>query len=137
MTPGDSSRRAGDGLRGRIELTPLAEHVDVPSPLHHGPVGLVPVHGDVHPAAATGDPRVEVVVAELGEESLEGFQVVQGRGLGHVAAVQQDVEADPSLPLLLGAQEQRPEVVEVGVDVAVREQPHEVKGRAMRLWRCR
>jgi hypothetical protein len=72
-----------------------------PALFHQGPVGLVAVHGDVLAAAARGDARVEAAVVDAGEEGLEGFDVVERAGLGHVAAVEQHVDAHRAHALLL------------------------------------
>ena len=50
----------------RSEGSAFALDMDAPAALDHAPVGFVAVHGDVHAAAARGDPRVEIGAAQAG-----------------------------------------------------------------------
>ena len=121
------------GLGGRSELTAVAQHVGVPAALHHRPVGLVAVHSHLHTAAARGDGDVEGLVAEIGDEGLEGVDVLQSGGLAHVTAVDEDVDADTGNALLLGLHQHGLQVVDVGVDVTVGEETQEVEGGVVLL----
>ena len=119
--------QAHDGLGGGAELRPLAQHVGLPAALHQAPVSLVTVHGDELTATAAGDADVEIATANVAQERLEGFHVIQRRGFGYVATVQQDVDAHPPQPPFLGLHDERLEVIDVGVDVAVGKKTEEVQ----------
>ena len=99
----------------------------LPAAANHIPVGLVAVHRNGHPPAAGSDARVEAAVVERGEEHLKRLDVFQRARLADVAPVQQDVNADGLDAVGLGADEHRLEVVDVRMNVAVREQADEVQ----------
>ena len=99
-----------------------------PALLHHGPVGFVAVHGDLHTAAAGGDGVVAAVGIQLGEHLFQHVHILQRGGGGHVTAVQQDVAVGLLHALGVGLPQQGDEVMNVGMDVAVGQQAQEVHG---------
>ena len=111
--------------RGR-ELRALAQHVRFPALLDHRPVGVVAVHGDVLAAAAGGDAGIEAALADLGEESLEGHDVIERAGFRHVATVEQDVHPHGLDAFGPGLNDHGLQVIDVAVHVAVGEQTHEM-----------
>jgi len=120
-----------NGLPGGGEQTALALHMGPPAGFHHGPVGLVAVHGNDHTAAAGGDG----VVAALGVQAFQDFfqlvHIVQSGGGGHVTAVQQDVAVDLLHALGVGLLQHGDEMGNVGMDVAVGQQTQEMQGVAV------
>ena len=103
-------------------------NVGLPAALDHAPLGPVAVHGDDHAPAARGDAVVAVGSAvERLEQLLEGVDVVEGAGLGHVAPVEEHVDAHLLHLLLVAAAQQGEEVLDVAVHVSVRQQPEEVE----------
>jgi len=112
---------------GAGELRAFAEHVGAPAARDHRPVGLVAVHGDGLAPAAGGDAGVEAGAADVLQEGLEGQHVVERAGLGHVAAVEQGMDAHGGHAFFLRAQHHRLQVVDVAVHVAVGEQADEVE----------
>ena len=115
-----------DSLPGGSEHPALTLHMGAPTLLHHGPVGFVTVHGDLHTAAAGGDGVVAAVGAQLGENLLQHFHILQRGGSGHVTAVQQNVAVGLLHTLGVGLPQQGDQVVDIGVDVAVGQQAQEV-----------
>jgi len=108
--------------------------VGFPAALDDAPVGLVAVHGDFHAAAAGSDGVVHAAAGiQVGEELFEGEDVIQRGGGRDVAAIEQGMDAGALDALLLGLCEHALEVVDVGVDVAVGEQPDEMQRGAVVL----
>ena len=101
-----------------------------PAGLHHGPVGFVAVHGDLHTAAAGGDGVVTARGIQLGKHSLQLGHILQSRGSRHVTAVQQDVAVDLLSTLLVGLTQHGDQVGDVGMDVAIGQQAQEMQGMA-------
>ena len=60
--PGMVRPQLVDGLQSGGECTSLSVHMTVPAPLHHRPVGIVAVHGDVEASTAGGDAVIRAVV---------------------------------------------------------------------------
>ncbi len=101
------------------------------APLHHGPVGLVAIHGDGHAAATGGDAVVPVPVAlgvDLGQDRFGRLDVGQGRAGRHVPTIEQDVDPDPGHPGLGRGPEHGVEMVGVGVHPSIGVQAEEVQG---------
>ena len=115
------------GLAGGREMAPDAEHVRLPSALDDSPVRAVPVHRRHHAAAARRDPVVAAGHAvQLCQPALQGVDVGERASLSHVAAVEQRMQANAGDALLRAPIQQREQVLDVTVDIAVREQPDEV-----------
>ena len=117
-----------DRLCGGGELPSLAQHVCAPALGDHCPVGFVAVHGDAHPSAAGGDADIEIGAAQLRHEGFKGIDILQRGGLADVTSVDQDMDAHAADALLLGLHNHCLEVVDVGVDIAVRKKPQEMQG---------
>ena len=71
---------------------------------------------------------MEGIVVERGHEGFDIIHILQGGGGGHIAAIQQRVHAHIGHTLLLGVGNQRLEVGDVAVHVAIRQQADEVQG---------
>ena len=119
-----------NGFLGGGELTALALHMGVPAGLHHGPVGFIAIHGDLHTAAAGGDGVVTALGVQLFQHILQLGHILQSRGSRHVTAVQQDVAVDLLGTLLVGLTQHGDQVGDVGMDVAIGQQSQEVQGMA-------
>ena len=117
-----------DRLCGGGELPSLAQHVGAPALGDHCPVGFVAVHGDAHPSAAGGDADIEIGAAQLRHEGFKGIDILQRGGLADITSVDQDMDAHAADALLLGLHDHCLEVVDVGVDIAVRKKPQEMQG---------
>jgi hypothetical protein len=122
----------GDRHAGAREPAALAAHVDRPAARDDVPVGLVAVHRHDHATAAAGDAIVAAVGREGGERGLEAVDVKQRGAAGDVAAVDQHVHAGRLDALGRGALQHRDQVIDVAVDVAVRQQADEVECFARR-----
>ena len=118
--------QAVHGVGGVGKLRAFAQHVGLPAFFDHRPVGVVAVHGDVLAATAGGYAGIEAIDADLRQEGFEGHHVVEGAGLGHVAAVKQGVNAHGLDALGLGLHDHRLQVIDVAVHVAIGEQADEV-----------
>ncbi len=119
-----------NGLLRGGEHPALALNMGAPALFHHGPVGLIPVHGDLHTAAAGGDGIVAAVGAQLRKNLLQYIHILKSGGGGHVPAVQQDVAVGLLHAILLCLAQQGDEVGDVRVDVAVGQQSQKVHGLA-------
>ena len=104
--------------------------VSVVSPLDHGPVSAVAIHGDGHTPAARCDSEVRslVRVVDLGQNGFGGFDVPHGRARVNVAAVVENVHGTARYASIGSRMQQGVEVIGMGVDVAVGVQPQEVEG---------
>ncbi len=120
-----------DGFLGRAERAAFAQDMDLPTAVHHAPIGLVAIHGDVHASAAGSDGHIEGGSAQPGQERFEGLHVFQRGGFTHVAAIQQDVYAHLGGTICLGALDHRFEVVDVAVHIAIGEQAQKVEGSTL------
>ena len=130
--PGLAAKRL-DGFLGRSELPALAEDVNMPPFLDHAPVGFIAVHRDAHPSAAGSDPRVESTVAERSEEFLKRTDVFQSGRFSNVSSVQKDMDTDAPDLLFLRLLDHRFQMVDVRMNVAVREQSQEMHGATVFL----
>ena len=101
-----------------------------PALADHVPVCAVAVHGDVHASAAGSDAVVESLGVELLEVLFKGEDIVERGGLGDVASVEKNVEADGFDAFLLRLFDHAFEVVDMAVDIAVGEEADEVHGSA-------
>ena len=107
------------------ELAAFAQNVGLPAALNHAPVGVVAVHCHVHAAAARGDLAVR---SKAGQKFLQGSKVVQGACGRNVAAVKQSVNANLFYAFLYGLGAHGLKVVDVGVNVSVRNKADKVEG---------
>ena len=106
-------------------------HMGAPALLHHRPVGLVAVHGDLHTAAAGGDGVIAALGVQLGKHLLQHVHILQ-RGSGrNVTAVQQDVAVGLLDALGMGFPQHGDQVMDVGMDVAVGQQAQEMQRLAV------
>ena len=101
----------------------------------HGVIGgfhtvpaLVAVHGVV-----TAHEGCDLTHAQLPALLHRPGHIVHAGGGGNVPSIQKCVDVDPLKATVLCHLHQGEEVVDVGVDAAVAEQTHEVKGRALFL----
>ena len=117
-----------NGSLGVGELTADALNMGAPAGFHHGPVGLIAIHGDLHTAAAGGDLILVGLVGELTEHILQLLHILQRRGGGHITAIEEDMAVGAFDAVFLGMAQQRKEVMDVGMDIAVGEQPQEMHG---------
>ena len=126
----DAAGLGAVGLDGRLgggESSALCLDVGAPALLHHRPVGLVAIHGDLHTAAAGGDGVVAALGVQLGKHLLQHVHIFQ-RGSGrHVTAVQKDMAVGPLHALGVGFPQHGDEVMDVGMDIAVGQQPQEMQ----------
>ena len=105
----------------------------LPAPLDHRPIRFVAVHRRRHAATAARDTIVATrLPGDRLEQLLERVDVVEGRRLGHVPPVEQHVEPHALDLLLIASPQEREQVIDVAMDVAVGEQAQEMKGRAAR-----
>ena len=102
--------------------------VRVPAALHHVPVGLVAVHRQQHATATAGDARVR----QGGELLLEGGDPRERAPLGDVASVGERVDTDARHALVVGARDERTEMRDVAVHVAVAHEADQVERAAPR-----
>ena len=119
-----------NGFPGGSEHPALALDVGSPALFHHGPVGFVPVHGHLHPAAAGGDGVVATFGVQLSQGLFQHIHILQSGGGRHVTAVQQDVAVGFLHAFLVGLAQQGDQVMDIGMDVAVGQQAQEVHGLA-------
>ena len=120
-----------DGFLGGGKLTALALHVCAPALFDHRPVGLIPVHGDDHTAAAGRDLVFVLRVGQGGQHGLKLVDILQRARRGDVTAVEQDVAVDLLEAHLAGLFQHGDQVRDVGMDVAVGQQADEVQGLAV------
>ena len=98
-----------------------------PALFHHGPVGLVTIHGHLHTAAAGGDGIVTAVGVQFLQNILQHTHILQRGGCGHITAVQQDVAVCLFDALRLCLAQQRQQMADVGVDIAVGQKSDKVQ----------
>src|SRR5690606_29182429 len=96
--------------------------------LDHAPVGAVAVHGGDHAPAAGGEPNVDGRM--LGELGLGALDVELGGRIGDVAAVEESVDPDLLDLIFVRLAQDLEQVADVGVDVAVRQEPDQVERSA-------
>jgi hypothetical protein len=125
MVPGCCSRRPLTAAVALANCWP-SPSTWLPAFVDHRPVGVVAVHGDVLAAAAGGDAGIEAIGADLGQEGLEGHDIVERAGFRHVAAIEQGVDAHRLDALGLGLHDHRLQVVDVAMHVAVGKQADEM-----------
>ena len=114
-------------LPGGSEHPAPALHMGAPAGFHHGPVGLIAVHGDLHTAAAGGDGVVAALGIQLRQDLLQPVHILQSGGGGHVTAVQQNMAVDLFGAFGVGLLQHGDQVGDVGVDVAVGQQTQEMQ----------
>ena len=117
-----------NGGLGVGELTADALDMGAPAGFHHGPVGLIAIHSDLHAAAAGSDLILVGLVGELTEHILQLLHILQRRGGRHVAAIEEDMAVSALDAVFLGMAQQGEEVMNVGMDVAVGKKPQEMHG---------
>ena len=122
-----------NSLSSGSKLTAQALNVGSPALFHHGPVGFVAVHGDLHTAAAGSDGIVAALGGELLQNIFQHLHIFQSGSGGHITAVQQDVAVGLLDTLGMSLLQQGDQVADVGVDVAVGQQAHEVHGLALSI----
>ena len=98
-----------------------------PTGFHHGPVGFITVHGDLHTAAAGGDGVVAALGIQLRQNLLQLVHILQSGGSGHVTAVQQDMAVDLFGAFRMGLPQHGDQVGDIGVDIAVGQQAQEME----------
>ncbi len=98
-----------------------------PAAFDHAPVRLVAVHRYLHAAAAGSYPGVEAGRVKRSEEFLKRIDIFKRRSLPDVAAVEQDVHSDFLYSFFLRLRDHRLKVVDVRMDVAVREKADKMK----------
>ena len=119
------------GFNGSLcvgELTADALNMGAPAGFHHGPVGLIAIHSDLHAAAAGSDLILVGLVGELTEHILQLLHILQRRGGRHVAAIEENMAVGALDAVFLSMAKQSEEVMDVGMDIAVGEQPQEMHG---------
>ena len=114
-------------LPGGSEHPALALHMGAPAGFHHGPVGLIAVHGDLHTAAAGGDGVVAALGIQLRQNLLQLVHILQSGGSGHVTAVQQDMAVHLFGAFRMGLPQHGDQVGDIGVDIAVGQQAQEME----------
>ena len=117
-----------DGIRGGGERLAFAQHMGVPAALDHAPVGFVAVHGDLHAPAAARDRAVKGIVVEFFEPGFQQVDIFECGSLADVPSVQQDVDAGTRDSLGFDLSQQDQQVIDMGMDVAVGQQPEEMEG---------
>ena len=118
-------------LGGSPELSSKTVHMRVPAELYHVPVGLIPVHRDLHSSAARGYHSVERSVIQRGEKLFELVDIGQRRRRGDVAPVEEDMAPNAGDADLLRLYNHLFEVADVRVDVAVGEESDKVHCRGI------
>mmetsp|Transcript_9615 Transcript_9615/g.38912 ORF Transcript_9615/g.38912 Transcript_9615/m.38912 type:complete len:298 (+) Transcript_9615:797-1690(+) len=116
-----------EGLDGILELVRgLAKNVSFPAPFDHGPVGLVTVHGDLHPSTARSN---------LSIATLKGSKVLHKRrhvlvtgSIGNIAPVGKDVQAKPLTAVSHGTLHEALELIVPRVHTARAQQSDDVQG---------
>ena len=119
-----------DRFLSGLEEASFSRDVSFPALADHVPVCAVAVHGDVHASAAGSDAVVKPLGVETFEVFFKGENVVERGGLGNVASVEKDVEADGFDAFLFRFFDHAFEVVDMAVDIAVGEEADEVHGSA-------
>ena len=117
-----------NGSLGVGELTADALNMGAPAGFHHGPVGLIAIHSDLHAAAAGSDLILVGLVGELTEHILQLLHILQRRGGRHVAAIEENMAVGALDAVFLSMAKQSEEVMDVGMDIAVGEQTQEMHG---------
>ena len=112
-------------LGGRGKLSSPPQHMGLPAPLHHVPVGIVPVHGYIHSAAAGGDAVVHP--GKGGQVLFHRCYIIQGAGGIHIPAVQKGVNPELLDSLFISLGNHGLEMVLVGVDIAVGKKADEME----------
>lgn len=90
-----------------------------PAFFDHRPVGVITIHGDVLPPAAGGNARIEGIISNFGQKSLERHHIFQRTGFRHVTPVEQYVNAHALDSLRLGLQHHGFQVVDMAMHIAV------------------
>jgi hypothetical protein len=129
-------RRTSEWRRRARERAALAAHVYGPAPGDHRPVGFVPVHGEVHAAAAGRDAVVPAADGQLAEHGFERLDPRERGARPDVAAVGQGVDPQSPHAVVRGPLDQGAQVVDVAVHVAVAHEAEQVQ-RAPRTRRPR
>ena len=99
-----------------------------PAFFHHGPVGFIAIHGNLHTATAGSNGIISALGAQLCQHVLQLGNILQGRGSGHVTAIQQDVAVGLHHALCPCFLQHGNQVGDVGVNVAVGQQTQEMQG---------
>ncbi len=131
--PGKPGAQRLDCRRGAGVLLTAAEDVRLPASVDHRPVGLVAIHRDVHAAATGSDAGREIGAADLRQKSFERQDVVERTGLRNIAPVEQNVHPHRPHTLFPGTLDERAQMVQMAMDVAVGEQTDEMDRAARRL----
>ena len=116
-----------DGFPGGAELPSVAEHVNMPALLYHGPVRLIAVHGDHHASAAGCDAGMEALIIDALQIILDLIHILQGRGLGNVTAIEESVNADLFDSFLLRFPDHGDQVMNIGMYIAIGQKTDEVQ----------
>jgi hypothetical protein len=116
-----------DGFGSARKTSPLPSHVRHPPPPHHLPVGLVPIHRDLHTPATGCNPRIEAVAGNLEQDLFKPLQVEVVGNRNDIATIGQWVDPDFRHTLCSETPNERLKVVNVAVDIAVGKQPYEVE----------
>ena len=66
-----------NGFPGGGKLPALSMYMQIPALADHLPVGLIPVHGDHHPAAARGNAPVKRIIIESGQGLLQLIHILK------------------------------------------------------------
>ena len=98
----------------------------MPSFFDHGPVCFIAVHRDLHASAAAGDASVEAVIIQACHVIFDLIYIDQRAGFRHIAAVQQYMQTNFLYAVFLGTSDQRLQVIDVRVDIAIGQQAQEV-----------
>ena len=103
----------------------------MPAVLNHFPVGFVTVHSYLHSAAAGGDFCVEGAVVQRSKKFLKGEDVIESGRLADVSSVEENMNTDALYAVSLCVSNHRFEVVDMGMDVAVRKETDEMECAAV------
>ena len=116
-----------NGFPGGSKHAAFALYMRLPAFLHHAPVGLIPVHCNLHTAAAAGDFSIEGIIAKLGQNLLQLIHIGQGGSSRNVPSVQKNVYPNLLYALFLRLTQHFQQMLNIAVYIAVREKPDEMK----------
>ena len=119
--------KGGKGSRSRGEWASRPLSMCLPAIFHNGPVGFVSIHGDDHATAAgTHHSTASVGSGDVAQEGFEVCEVRLGGAIDDISTVKKRVNHDFLCSASSCCGHQSLEMANMGVNIAVGQQPHEM-----------